>query len=66
MFWNKKEITQEAKPKKQKQERSTKPSTLKRDIQAVRNTSVMNFGFNANSGSNINFLILGDAANLLI
>ncbi|EEY5707174.1 phage portal protein [Escherichia coli] len=58
MFWNKKEITQEAKPKKQKQERSTKPSTLKRDIQAVRNTSVMNFGFNANSGSNINFLIL--------
>lgn len=58
MFWNKKEVTQEAKPKKQKQERSTKPSTLKRDIQAVRNTSVMNFGFNANSGSNINFLIL--------
>ncbi|MGU4363274.1 phage portal protein [Escherichia coli] len=58
MFWNKKEITQEAKPKKQKQERSTKPSTLKRDIQAVRNTSVMNFGFSANSGSNINFLIL--------
>ncbi|MDX6042804.1 phage portal protein [Scandinavium lactucae] len=58
MFWNKKEITQEAKPKRQKQERSTKPSTLKRDIQAVRNTSVMNFGFNANSGSNINFLIL--------
>lgn len=57
MFWNKKEVTQEAKPKKQKQERSTKPSTLKRDIQAVRNTSVMNFGFNANSGSNINFLI---------
>lgn len=58
MFWKKKEVTQEAKPKKQKQERSTKPSTLKRDIQAVRNTSVMNFGFNANSGSNINFLIL--------
>ncbi len=58
MFWNKKEVTQEAKPKKQKQERSTKPSTLKRDIQAVRNTLVMNFGFNANSGSNINFLIL--------
>lgn len=58
MFWNKKEVTQEVKPKKQKQERSTKPSTLKRDIQAVRNTSIMNFGFNANSGSNINFLIL--------
>ncbi|HFR6211354.1 TPA: phage portal protein, partial [Shigella sonnei] len=58
MFWNKKNKNSETKPKKIKQERSLKQSTLKRDLQAVRNTSVMNFGFNSNSGSNINFLLM--------
>lgn len=64
MFWKKKqpEIIPEVKPvqKREKQQRAktTPSSTLKKDLNAVRNTAVLNFGFNANSGSNINFLIL--------
>ncbi|HDC4284586.1 phage portal protein [Enterobacter cloacae] len=64
MFWKKKqpEIIPEVKPvqKREKQQRAktTPSSTLKKDLNAVRNTAVLNFGFNANSGNNINFLIL--------
>lgn len=64
MFWKKKQpkIIPEVKPvqKREKQQRAktTPSSTLKKDLNSVRNTAVLNFGFNANSGSNINFLIL--------
>lgn len=64
MWFNKKkkdEVVPEIKPvqrKKEKQERAKPSSTLKKDITAVRSTAVLNFGFNANSGSNINFLLL--------
>lgn len=57
MFWKKKTEVKE-KQKIIKQERSLKQSTLKRDLQAVRNTAVMNFGFNSSSGCNINFLLM--------
>ncbi|WP_312228990.1 phage portal protein [Pseudescherichia sp.] len=56
MFKRKKAV--EAPKQTKKQERQLKSSTLKKDIQAVRNTSVMNFGFNSNSGSNINHMLM--------
>lgn len=63
MFWKKKKV-QEVLPevpepkKKNKQRAIQKSSTLKKDIQGVRNTAVMNFGFNSNTGTNINFILL--------
>lgn len=60
MFWKskkQKETKPAVKPKLQNQ-RSVQSSTLKKDLQAVRNTSVMNFGFNSSNGANINFLLM--------
>ncbi|GAL57859.1 putative portal protein [Pseudescherichia vulneris NBRC 102420] len=56
MFW-KKEKRQD-KPKKSNQRAQTQSSTLKKDLQAARTSPVLNFGFNANSGANINLLLL--------
>lgn len=61
MFWTKKqavEVKPVQKQVKQTQKRAQPNSNLKKELQAVRNTAVMNFGFNANSGSNINFLLM--------
>ncbi|GEM_PF-387085 len=60
MFWKKKPVQEVVpQPKKSTEERAIKKSsTLKKDIQGVRNTAVMNFGFNATTGTNINFIIL--------
>lgn len=63
MWFNKKkkEVVPKQKPvqrKKQIQERAKVSSTLKKDLNQVRSTAVLNFGFNANSGSNINLLLL--------
>jgi len=64
MFWNnkkQKEVLPEIKPTAQNQ-RSVKSSSLKKDLQAVRNTSVLNFGFNSNSGTNINYILMRSLA----
>ena len=58
MFWKKKEEKQPQPVPKKLRQRNAQSSTLKKDIQAARNTSVMNFGFNANTGGNINFLLM--------
>ena len=57
MFKKNKPNVQPQPVQKKKRQRNAQPSTLKKDIQSVRNTAVMNFGFNANTGSNINFLL---------
>lgn len=57
MFKKNKPVVQQPPVQKKKRQRNAQPSTLKKDIQSVRNTAVMNFGFNSNTGSNINFLL---------
>lgn len=55
-MFNKKKPVVEPVPRKKRQ-RNAQKSTLQTDLRSVRNTAIMNFGFNGNTGSNINFLL---------